>query len=130
MSKTNKEDKINKILKQIDSQNKDSYENSVGTKIEELSLDLGDIEKYPKTKPYLLSFLKKHPHIKTIVERNAKRYLDDIYLVETYAKSLPNKDVRVYYYIEYFNSYGMDDGKGITQEYTRKGFIRFLKENI
>ena len=59
MNKTNKENKINRILKQIDSQNKNSGKYDGRIKIEELSLDLGDVEKYSKTKPYLLSFLKK-----------------------------------------------------------------------
>ena len=45
-------------------------------------------------------------------------------------KLLSNGNVKVYYYIEYYDNYGMGDDKELSQTYTHNGFIRFLKENI
>jgi len=91
---------------------------------------LRDADKYKETEFYLLTFLKKHPHIKTVIERHAKKYLDSIFFVETFIKLLSNGNVKVYYYIEYYDNYGMGDDKELSQTYTHNGFVRFLKENI
>jgi len=125
-----KVDKINRILEYIDHQNKDSGGYGVKIKIKELSIDLRDAKKYPETKPYLLSFFRKHPHIKTVIEKHVKEYLDSIFFVETFVKLLSDGNVKVYYYIEYYDDYEMEDDKELSQTYTHNGFIRFLKENV
>jgi len=133
MTKTsNKEDKINEILKKLERRykNPNRYRDEVGIKIGELTISLWNHIRNKETEPYLRSFLEKHPHVKAEIERHAKKYLDGIYNVLTYITPLPDRKVKVIYYVEYYDKNGSLDYKEWSQTYTYNGFARFLKENI
>jgi hypothetical protein len=138
---TNKEDKINEILEELNRRYKqpniyrDSYITNIV--IEDLSAAYTELQGPPKNvneckeaNLYIRSFLKKHPHLKELLEKRMGKYFDHIYYILTTANITSGKKVKVYYYVEFCGGDYVNDFKYLSETYTYDEFVKFLKENI
>jgi len=139
---SNKENEINKILKELNRRYKhpNIYKDPNATNIVIGDLSAAyttvrgppeNVDECKEARLYIHSFLEKHPHLKTFLEKRMGKSFDHIYYILTTANAAPNKKVNVYYYVEFcsgdYKSHGFKD---LSETYTYNGFVKFLKENV